>query len=68
MQKPTPEARNAGVTIIDIACVFAVISVVGWQAVPYLLAGGIALLVLIVAIALMVLGLIRLMPFLLSRH
>lgn len=63
MYESSPGAREAGVTLIDVVCIFAVISVIGWQLVPYLFAIGVALAILIGCIA-VVMGLIRLVPFL----
>lgn len=52
MIESSSSERKAGVTLIDVACVFAVLSVVGWQVVPYLLVGSLgffALLSVVVA-------------------
>ncbi len=63
----SPDTPEAGLTLIDLACIFAVASVVGWNVVPYFLAIGGAVAVLIGCLA-AVLGLVRLVPFLLRSR
>lgn len=66
MYESSPGAHQGGVTLIDVACVFAVLSVIGWHLVPYLLAAGIGIAILI-GIVVVVIGILRLVPFLLRR-